>query len=361
MSQRAKVTDTSRSPRSSSPDEIEGEDEESIPVIKQTPRNRLSQSTLQNAFDRMRPMRTPAQQATITIGDTTTVSTIGSGHTLSSKRARIHTPKYGLDGTPLDQTPKKPHIMKSLRGFAAPGTQIEGSEEDDEEEIQDSSMPDALGRSPSPHKRSNTEEFEEPSTDDADVSSVVPLPADLPADTDMTDVEDAAPGSPVEDASDEEYIDETEKKAQEEARIAKMIAEAEEAAARPTEMNLKRAGKLFKVSQKKHSTLNLERTIDTDTDSIANHIRNLNTALERARQDADTANVPTSTQLNKEDPEERLSLTVTKQDFNNMRIIGQFNLGFILAVPFLAVLKVLVGELYVEDVLGGADEPGAGT
>lgn len=32
-------------------------------------------------------------------------------------------------------------------------------------------------------------------------------------------------------------------------------------------------------------------------------------------------------------------------------------LGFILAVPFLAVLKVLVNELYIEDVLGGGDEP----
>jgi DNA mismatch repair protein PMS2 len=330
-SQHARATDRMRSSGSASSDEGEGEEEESIPAIKQTPHKRLSQSTLQNAFDRMRPMRIPAQQATITIGDTTTVSTVGSGsHTFSSKRARIHTPKFGLDGKLLDQTPKKPLITNRLRRFAAPGTQSRESEDEEEEDTQDSSMPNAGVRSPSIRRR---REFDEPRTDDVDSTSGPPLSPELPLDADLVDVEDPALKLAADgDASDDEYIDESEKKAREEAKIAKMIAETEEAAARPTDMNLKRAGKLFKISHKKYMTLNLERTIDTDTAFIASHIHSLTTALEDADKDMGVVNLPFSTLLNKEDPEERLSLTVTKQDFNNMRIIGQFNLGFILAV-----------------------------
>ncbi|KAF7569488.1 hypothetical protein PtrM4_119030 [Pyrenophora tritici-repentis] len=45
--------------------DVESE-EQPIPAISQTPQKSLSQSTIQNAFDRMRPMRTAVQQATIT-------------------------------------------------------------------------------------------------------------------------------------------------------------------------------------------------------------------------------------------------------------------------------------------------------
>jgi DNA mismatch repair protein PMS2 len=324
-----------RSSRSSSPSEAEGEDEQAIPVVKQTTKKQLSQSTLQNAFDRTRPTRTPLQQATITIGDTTTVSTVGSGsQTLSAKRSRIHTPRFGLNGIPLTQTPKKRLFMKSLRGFAAPGTQFEESEDEGEEAAQESSMSEVRARSPSSHKRPGTKEFEEPRTDKIDISSGAPLPPEPRLDGNVEEVdEESALELPVEkDASDDEYIDESEKKAREDAKVAKMIAQAEEAAARPTEMNLKRAGKLFKVSHKKFMTLNLERHIDTDIESIATHLDNLTSALENAEAAIGAVNSPSSTELNKEDPEERLSLTVTKQDFRNMRIIGQFNLGFILAV-----------------------------
>jgi len=335
-SQRVQQAQPSISPSSVSA--VGDQEEEPIPSIKQTPQRSLSQSTIQNAFDRMRPMRTPAQQATITIGDTTTVSTIGSGsQSRSSKRARIHTPKFSLSGKPLDQSPKQPLFMKSLQGFAAPGTQVESS--DGEEEIdQDSSMLDAPARSPTTHKRASSKAFEELHTDDLAISSSAPPPPQQVADEEPTDGElppiaepEPQPQVGIEE-SDEEYIDEDEKRTREEAKIAKMIAEAEEAATRPTEANLKRASKLFKVSQNKYQTINLERVMETDVNSIAQHLQNLQSLLDTSNIDIDEAVLPTSTQLNKEDPEERLSLTVTKPDFNEMRIIGQFNLGFIIAV-----------------------------
>jgi DNA mismatch repair protein PMS2 len=317
--------------RMASQQDRQREPEEPIPSIKQTPHKSLSQSSIQNAFDRMRPVRTPAQQATITIGDTTTVSTIGSGSQFrSAKRARIHTPKFSLSGKPLDQSPKQPLFLNGLRGYAAPGTQA-ASSDDEAEDDEDISMLDVPVRSPSPQKRMAPEAFEESQTDDLTISSGAPPPPQRIAGEEV-DLE-AAPEVGAElGESDDEYIDEDEKKRREEAMIAQLIAEAEETAATPTEANLKRANKLFKVSSSKYQTLNLERAIETDVGAIARHLLNLQSLMDGSMSDIDLMALPTSTHLNKEDPEERLSLTVTKPDFNEMRIIGQFNLGFIIAV-----------------------------
>lgn len=328
-----------------------GDTQQPIPAIVQTPQKSWSQSTIQNAFDRMRPMRTPIQQATITVGDTTTVSTIGTGsQSMAAKRSRIHTPKFSLSGKPLNQTPKRSLFQKGLSGFAAPGTQAESSEEEDEEDeddaedetevVQDSLMSDAPIRSPSPHKRLPSRGFEEPQADDVAVSSSAPPPRATVVSEEAPGKESSSDGeaqpqakAEAEITDDDEYIEDSEKKEKEEAKIAQLIADAEEAAARPTEMNLKRANKLFKVTQKKYWTINLERVIETDVDAIARHLQKVQASIDASMTETDEATAPpTSTQLNQEDPEERLSLTVTKADFNEMRIIGQFNLGFIIAV-----------------------------
>ncbi|EDU47827.1 DNA mismatch repair protein PMS1 [Pyrenophora tritici-repentis Pt-1C-BFP] len=198
--------------------DVESE-EQPIPAISQTPQKSLSQSTIQNAFDRMRPMRTAVQQATITELDTKSIS-------------------------------------------------------DAEEELQ------------------------------ADPES-----------------------------SDDEYMDDTEKKAREEAKIVQLITEAEEAAAQPTEMNVKRMKNMFKIMQKKYWTINLERVIETDAESISRDIHELQKAIDTSPANTtDKSMLPSSAQLHDADPEERLSLTVTKSDFHDMRIVGQFNQGFIIAV-----------------------------
>lgn len=324
------VSIVSHHSRPASPEEIQ-EQEETIPAIVQTPQ-RLIQSSIQNAFDRMRPMRTPVQQATITIGDTTTVSTVGSSsESRASKRARIHTPKFSLNGTPLTQTPKKSTFLNSLRGFAAPGTQT-GETGEEEEEEQDAVLPTEFGRSPSPRKQLPTREFVSPPKENTGVLLSASRDA-IPSVGSSEDVEQPELEALIEaEGSDAEYIDESEKKVREEAKIARLITEAEEAAARPTEENLKRAIKLFKIPLKKYLTTNLERIIKSDTESIATYLETLQNAKKEAGS-LETANVlPTNTYLSNEDPEERLSLTVTKSDFNDMRIIGQFNLGFILAV-----------------------------
>ncbi|KAF1361342.1 DNA mismatch repair protein-like protein pms1 [Lizonia empirigonia] len=298
------------------------DDEDPVPAIKQTPQKALSQNSIQNAFDRMRPMRTPIQQATITIGDTTTTTTIGSGS--QAKRARTHTPRSSLTGTPLNQNPKVSLFTKSLRGFAAPGTQAEGSD-GEEDEDQDSSIPLPVP-TPSRRMQAASKVAEEPRAEDLMESSrALRLPG--PITEELLNDGLVTPEVQEVEGSDGDYVDEEVKKAREEARIARLIAEAEEAAARPTELNLKRANKLFKVSHNKRATIHLERVVETSVTSIARHLHKMQSWLATA-----VAVLPTGTQLNKEDPEERLSLTVTKADFKEMQIIGQFNLGFIIAV-----------------------------
>lgn len=333
-SQHAKQMESERS--TISPDPREEDEEESIRAIKQTPKKGLSQSTVQNAFDRMRPLRTPAQQATITIGNTTTVSTVGRGYeSRESKRARIYTPKFGLDGTPLNQTPKQPLFVKSLRGFAAPGTLLDRSDGEGGESSEsdsDVSMSDVAPRLSSPQKCPPKREFEEPRTDDFDASPSAPVARKTSTVEERVTVDPSVEHPSASDkGSDDEYVDESEKKAREDARVAFMIAEAEEAASRPTEMNLKRADKLFKVPQKRYQTTHLEKIIQADMTDISFQLRHLNDLVE-AMPDKGNADVSSNSELNEEDPEARLSLTVMKSDFNNMRIIGQFNLGFILAV-----------------------------
>jgi DNA mismatch repair protein PMS2 len=336
-SQHAKQVERDRSPRlpgshkNTSDDDDDGDD--SITTVGQTPQKNSFQSTIQNVFDRMRPMRTPIQQATITVGDTTTVSTIGSGsQSRSARQSRIHTPKFSSSGKPLNQTPKPLLFMKSLKGFAAPGTQVEGSHEEDDQ-VQDSSLP-TVGPSPSLPRGGHYRVFEQPQIDDLEESPSTALPH-LPRiehggrDSDQNESDAGEDTEMV----DDEYIDESEKKAKEEEKIARMIARAEEATTRPTAANLKRASKLFKATHNKHSTIHLERFIGTDAHSVSQLLQSVHTPWEesttRSNMAVDTAD---TAQLNKQDPEERLSLTVTKPDFQAMRIIGQFNLGFIIVV-----------------------------
>lgn len=292
--------------------------DDDIPSVKHTPQ-KSSQSTIQNAFDRMRPKRIPAETATITVGNTTTTSTVGS---TPRKRRRIHTPQFGLNATP------SPLFGRTLRTFAALGTQAEDEDEDDdytlEDDVrrQDSNMPILASQTDS---FSGGHEPElSPDTDGKNeaVGNPVPLLA-----TENDEAEES-------DSGNSEYVEEAEKKSPEEARAAHMIASTEELAAGPSHDNLRRAASLLKGPGKKYSTLYLVRSVNTSIPSIYQSFSRLRQNVKRVNpritscveSDLETATPSNST------PEERLSLTVSKSDFALMRIIGQFNLGFIIAM-----------------------------
>jgi DNA mismatch repair protein PMS2 len=86
---------------------------------------------------------------------------------------------------------------------------------------------------------------------------------------------------------------------------------------------------LFK-SQQKNSVHNLHTTANLTLDNI----RSQHTSLRQTRSPSSRRGLVPGKDyaVSNEKAEERLSLTVSKEDFARMRIVGQFNLGFIIAV-----------------------------
>lgn len=127
-----------------------------------------------------------------------------------------------------------------------------------------------------------------------------------------------------------DYVDEDEKKAREDKKVQEMI-DAAEAAAEPTEEGEKRSQLFVKGrSKRKDMTLNLAQQVKTSGDEIHQRIAALTNYLPQPTNNASSAETPDG--LEAADAEEKLSLKISKSDFGKMRIIGQFNLGFILAV-----------------------------
>ncbi|MCJ1479719.1 ATP-binding mismatch repair protein [Lambiella insularis] len=293
-----------------SPPRASPEPEEKIHSITSIP-SKPDPGVVPNAFDRMRPCRTPAQTATITIGSKTMITSIGSPIL----------PRVAYNRTPLKQVIRKPpraaqassQFSSSMKAFAAPGTQLSeksaGEDEPSSEETDEELMDENLAQDHHATRESGPDE------DHDNVES--------------SDHDEKAGSESDIDVTDGEYLDDETKKMKEDAKVALLIHEAEEKAARPTQDNLKRAEHLLKGGGRKESTSQLLQTLETSVGQINQQVKyfegsllpsRTNVAVDTVALDADNS------------AEERLSLTVSKEDFGRMRIVGQFNLGFIIAV-----------------------------
>jgi len=300
--------------------------EQQIPKLRANPLAETP-NVIQNAFDRMRPKRPPAEMATITIGDKTVTSIVGSGVPrkrgsgsaglatgASRSKRRIH-------------TPSRPNIFgQSLKVFAAPGTQIDEAPDEapegDADEMDDSeSMAVGEDAPASPRSEVSSDHRRRSPEDEAEK----PSPDQVAGDDIEMGIEDASAGS------DEEYIDEEAKKAQDEARVQELVREAEERARLPTESNINRANKLAKGLANRDSTAHLVGTIDGSISRIQSQMETLQKNLQPYVIGRSEKFDEEEATLQQGSAEERLLLTVTKDDFAKMRIVGQFNLGFILA------------------------------
>lgn len=137
-----------------------------------------------------------------------------------------------------------------------------------------------------------------------------------------------------ESESDEEYLDEEAKKQREETRVQEIVRKAEESAAQPTQEQRKRNASSMKPSSGKDSTLNLVQFLEISAKAIEEKARLLHEEMQAfAQLQAQKCNIDEDQLISpKTSAEDRLSLTISKSDFAIMRIVGQFNLGFILAV-----------------------------
>jgi DNA mismatch repair protein PMS2 len=285
-----------------------------IPAL-QSP-SKLS-STISNVFvSSPRRQRPPPEVATITVGNHTMTKSIAEH---SPKRPRINNGPSGsaskgrskADGNALSS-----FGSRLSQRFAAPGTAQKALSSDGSSDADTQDVP------PSPSSVASSMQDKSLAEDNMEITEVP---------SNQIGTEDEQVSSPSgESNKEEEYIDEDEKKAREEALVQGMIKAAEEAAAQPSEENATRAKALLKGrGKKKDTTLNLVKTLETDSERIEQQIHDLEEALSTYRQlPCSDVEQPT---LESVEAEEKLSLTISKTDFAKMKIIGQFNLGFILA------------------------------
>lgn len=267
---------------------------------------------IQNAFDRMRPRREPPQVATITIGEKTATTVIGSAPLVfdSSNAPSLVDPKSGTAG----EGETRERFSSSMRAFAASGVSL-----------------------------SDASSYSTPSTANRSVHEVAtPInrtsaasPASVAKSLDDEDVPDSAHVSSDELSDDveseEQYEDDEDRKVKQNAKVADLIQEAEAKLAAPSEDNLRRAGMILTSRGLKDSTTQLLQTLHESVGHIEKKVRNFERALLDSLERSRRTGRPSHLEEEDEDAEKKLSLKVSKADFSRMDIIGQFNLGFILA------------------------------
>ena len=256
---------------------------------------------VQNAFDTMRPARAKAQVAEITIDDVTTTTVIGT----QAQRARLQPTSSRTAANGRNHSSDKPsanQISQTLKKF--------GVGKESRNDVDESGM----------QAESDTNDESSSGTDDTSQDGSRPPEREM-----STPVEDASNGS----SPDSEYEDDDEKKAAEDARVAELIRLAEESGALQSKENIQRANRALKGGRIKDATTSLMATLDISLDALENQMASLNEVLVDYRLSKATTE-PAGVDVESE--EERLSLTVSRDDFGKMQLVGQFNLGFIIAV-----------------------------
>lgn len=278
-------------------------------LAKEQRRIRDEPGLVPSTFDRMRPRRAPAELATITIGDKTITTFLGSQPSQSHNTAagKLHGHNGKASAAPTRNSTTSTSFSSALRRF---GASREDSVEEDDPAESEGEIPQQNADTESESEALQEEESDEALSDEGH------------------GYEYTASAKEVDSQSDEEYVDEDEKKRLEEARVAELIRAAEEKSRVPSKENMKRATKALDGDRAKDSTTNLATTVDVSMSTISQQVSMLH------RLETEHVNTTQSPSFGKTegDAEERLSLTVAKADFARMKIVGQFNLGFILAV-----------------------------
>ncbi|KAI9793799.1 MAG: hypothetical protein M1833_000522 [Piccolia ochrophora] len=301
-----------------------------IPSLITTP-HRAKPGVVQSAFDRMRPKRTAPETAVITIGSKTITSPVGTPYKRQRTDHVLHDNFSHIRMT-NKKSSKGGGFKTGLQGFAAPGTQVE--DEDLEDEIEDGTENDETAdtQPESNVKISRREQIKESGVLQRSLRRNSHLSKST-SESSMNEPDEADKNGSAtgEHTSDGEYVDETEHQAREDAKVQQLIQEAEEDALIPLEETEKRADKLLKSDgYKKDSMYQLTRSLDVSVKKIEQQLNGLISAM-KTLQDPTLSATETDDISHTTSAEDKLSLTVSKDDFSHMRIIGQFNLGFILA------------------------------
>ncbi|KAM7217532.1 mismatch repair endonuclease PMS2 [Rhypophila decipiens] len=376
------------SPRANEEDQTqtpEGDEDEmdvdEPPVTAIPPPSQLAASKMPGFVSASRLMKSATQEvATITIGGHSVTSVIG-GPT-SSKRPRLGTNESSSSSKPLGVSPIKTATrtvpVPSFGGRLSQLFSASASKRDREAgdlEIETEDVEVALSEEENEESHEDGEGEEEEAEEDD--SLFVSQPADTADNVveDSMDTKSSDRGEDEEEQNDDEapsetgdlqgsrenspsihsdhsdhdhnhgdgngdgeYVDESEKKAQEDKKVQQMIDAAEAKASKITEEGEARTQMLMKGRQKrKDATLNLVQHMQIDTSTLSkrltawsDHLPPLLPEKKKSSQ-GDEAN-GNDLEVAEDVAEEKLSLKISKSDFAKMRVVGQFNMGFVLAV-----------------------------
>jgi DNA mismatch repair protein PMS2 len=357
------VTDAVEEERTSNevPDEEQGVErhESPIPAILRPtqPRPTLPPSTRS-------PKRPGQQVATIRIGDQTITSVIGA----PAKRQKTDSRPGSAAGPSARKLGTRPSVpLPSFGGrltqmFAAAGAsqapstedrdleggedsghdedQIEGEraakgEENDAEEEEDEPLfvpQDGQESPPASNKEQQLEQGDILPSDElgSEPGEEEPEDADVAEEGAADDDRLSEPGSDslLGPDPDGDYVDEDQNPAQEDDQ-AEVI---EAVPAEPSEDALRRQQMLLKGGVKpKDSTIQYVQSLRTNEKSIRQQMQAWRASLASFSPKLDL-NSDSTGLLDADDAEAQLSLKISKSDFAKMKIVGQFNLGFIIAV-----------------------------
>ncbi|KAI1816444.1 DNA mismatch repair protein MutL [Poronia punctata] len=307
-----------------------------VPSITAPTRTTGTRSILQ--FPSPSTKRPAPEVATITIGDHTVTSVIGGPakrKRLEYERTREHSArKRNKDPGPVPSFHGRLTQMFAAQAHraGASNNDIDVTTEGNGDESDDSGGGLFVnGDADEAEKDSAQEsESEKPDTEE-DEERTSPQNSPMSVADPKEDLENQQPGS-TDDSSDSESNqdegDDEEKK--NESHVDENIEDIQTGEEMISEESERRTKSFVKGNtRKKDATYYLQQTLRVDPSAIRDaytlqqehaprKLSNSKTTLETDRLDA-------------EDAEEKLSLTISKSDFERMKIIGQFNLGFILA------------------------------
>ena len=269
---------------------------------------------VQNAFDKMRPIRLSTQLATIEVDGETSTTILGTQPPALVQQAvrtssALKNPKTGRKDISESNNKTLTQFSQRLQRFGAGADTftVEASEDDSQ------------SNSGAADQTEGAEQSEDSGLDiDDDLNEPPRSQASDHSDEEATDAPVISPNG--------DLNDEVEERAAEDSRVTELIRAAEETT---NKVNSQRATKAMKGMLSKDSTASLMMTTDVSLSMIKEQMRAISSTSRPTESTA--AELDGGLDANT-DEELRLSLTVSKADFARMRIVGQFNLGFILAV-----------------------------
>ena len=276
------------------------------------------QGVVPNAFDRMRPRRRSPEVATVTIGSKVLSTVLGTSALSNRKRSS-------------DTQDNLESISQRMRRYAAPGSTVA-------DHMRDRKSLKSRGGPRNSYGENEDGEGNDPSCSFQNLVNSAPNGEEDSEAVSSAASEDNVNDSPSDRLSlisndeklDEDYIDEHERKERDQARVEELIAQAEqESDIRQVDLK-RRAHQLLMGSGRRDQTHELLQNFKDPVLSLRRDHEDKGQYLKHGsstdRQDSSLSELPQPPIT-----EPHASLTISKEDFARMHIVGQFNLGFILA------------------------------